>query len=1246
MLIIVGIHTTTYASGGGLDGAVITGPNEITVTYEHVLTNNTPASYSNLGGGLMGRTIVSATTDPDSNHIVLEISGPSILAPNANGTIDIDNTVAWDGGNFAGQTGVPVIDGLAPSLSAVKLVDNDDTGTLTAGDVLSFGFSEPMNKTTVTTSNVDTELSLSNGHTFGSTGHGLAVSWNTVGTVLNVTLGTDNTIASGDSVSAASAVTDLAGNLDNTPLPFDVPVTLPPSRTLYFNAAQDNDWGNLNNWWNDSGFTDPATSIPTPYDNVVVSGNVYLDTAFNTAYVNQLTVVGQGGNPGDFGSYIQTAINVGAFNRATFNGASLNYGTINADVTFNDFSIAGVPVIDMSLTFGYGMINGDVTFTATTANYGTIDGSATFNGDYGNAGLINGTAVFHDATSNPGEVVGHATFYENTHNGGFFGFSPNVAGDADVYFPSNNPIDGVVTGNVSYHGYNNPFSGGIGTVEDPYIITSCDQLQQMTYDLSAHYKLDGEGGTVDCSATSSWNSNSDEWVDGVIGGTLIPDSYASVTHTDIVVTNNGYAGFLPVGDDTTPFTGTLDGNNNTISNLWIFRKGSDYNGLFGEMNGGSVHDLTLSNSNIVGRQFTGGLFGKMSGTHVTNVTLDHNMVRAYLNTFGGGLVGYLAGDAAINHVSNIDGSVHGSGNIIGGLVGLMNGGIIDQSSSSASVDGGLNIGGIVGELDNGTITNTIATGNVLSNRSEYIVMKTGANTGGFVGYIGGGSISHSHATGTVTTTGDYSGGFVGFIGGSTTISDSYATGNVTGNSETINGTLYTPNYMGGFVGYELQSTFTNDYATGDVTAPGEEVGGFVGNSSCGVGYTNSYATGNVSGMNYVGGFVGFDGCQGPGATFSQTFAHGTVTATGDLAGGFAGALYSSTVNDAYATGAVTGTTNVGGFAGQIESGTINNVFESGAVVGTDAGTNGGLVGSEGDATVSNSFWDNQTSGQDTSPVGTGLATSLMKDKATFLTAGWNFDNVWNIQVSVNNNYPDLQYYSPSTPITIPAVSTTSPLTEIGQTSATLKGYLNNGGGAVVTTGFRYGTNPDTVVSHPNLDENYEGTPILFIEPITGLACGTTYYYQAYGTNTAGTGTGDMQSFQTTPCSVSGLLSGGNSNITWTPINGFVTKVQNLPVPSVVPQTVQITQIQTQAHTIVITSTLKIGSNNIQVKKLQQYLNSHGFIIANKGKGSKGHENSSFGTLTKKAVMKFQKAHGLSVDGIVNEKVRALINTAL
>ena len=57
--------------------------------------------------------------------------------------------------------------------------------------------------------------------------------------------------------------------------------------------------------------------------------------------------------------------------------------------------------------------------------------------------------------------------------------------------------------------------------------------------------------------------------------------------------------------------------------------------------------------------------------------------------------------------------------------------------------------------------------------------------------------------------------------------------------------------------------------------------------------------------------------------------------------------------------------------------------------------------------------------------------------------------------------------------------------------------------------------------------------------------------------------------------------------------------------------------------------LKVGMTGDDVKALQIYLNTNGYQVAASGPGSSGNETTMFGNATKAALIKFQKANGIS-----------------
>jgi hypothetical protein len=230
-----------------------------------------------------------------------------------------------------------------------------------------------------------------------------------------------------------------------------------------------------------------------------------------------------------------------------------------------------------------------------------------------------------------------------------------------------------------------------------------------------------------------------------------------------------------------------------------------------------------------------------------------------------------------------------------------------------------------------------------------------------------------------------------------------------------NVTVTGADYVGGLVGSNTGSVI-NSYSSGNVN--GEyRVGGLAGCSGGTV--FNSYSTGNVTGSSSVGGLFGVN-------MGSVNNSHSMCSVIGvDDVGGLVGYSYYGTVSNSYSTSNVTGYSDVGGLVGlngweEVTGGGIISIVVDSYSTGNVNGNQnvGGLVGhNDDDGTVSNSFWDIQTSGQATSDGGTGKNTTEMQDIATFSGAGWNITVValnetnpayiWNI---VNNvTYPFLSW---------------------------------------------------------------------------------------------------------------------------------------------------------------------------------------------------------------------------------------------
>ena len=157
----------------------------------------------------------------------------------------------------------------------------------------------------------------------------------------------------------------------------------------------------------------------------------------------------------------------------------------------------------------------------------------------------------------------------------------------------------------------------------------------------------------------------------------------------------------------------------------------------------------------------------------------------------------------------------------------------------------------------------------------------------------------------------------------------------------------------------------------------EAVGGVVGLNAGGT-ISNVYNTGAVSGSDWVGGVVGYNG-----GTVSNVYNTGAVSGLGEV-GGVVGYNY-STVSNVYNTGAVSGDFNVGGVVGE-NDGNISNVYNTGAV-GGDVRV-GGVVGYN-DGPISNGYY-NADFYTGNAVGGDGVGIENVKGKTTIELAALTF----------------------------------------------------------------------------------------------------------------------------------------------------------------------------------------------------------------------------------------------------------------
>lgn len=200
---------------------------------------------------------------------------------------------------------------------------------------------------------------------------------------------------------------------------------------------------------------------------------------------------------------------------------------------------------------------------------------------------------------------------------------------------------------------------------------------------------------------------------------------------------------------------------------------------------------------------------------------------------------------------------------------------------------------------------------------------------------------------------------------------------------------------GGLVGNSSGGTILNCLFTGTVIGK-KQIGGLVGNLVFGT-ISNCSSSGFVFGTDYLGGLVG----QSKDGSIEYSYSESDVEGN-EILGGLVGEN-SSVITNCYSRGMVKGNKDVGGLVG-LNGYYIQECYSTGMVIGNY--NIGGLIG-RNQVYIHNCFWDMQTSRIFDSTDGIGKSTFLMKQKSTFTEVEWNFDEIWNIDDSVNDGYPFL-----------------------------------------------------------------------------------------------------------------------------------------------------------------------------------------------------------------------------------------------
>lgn len=232
--------------------------------------------------------------------------------------------------------------------------------------------------------------------------------------------------------------------------------------------------------------------------------------------------------------------------------------------------------------------------------------------------------------------------------------------------------------------------------------------------------------------------------------------------------------FVHIGDTDTPFTGYLEGNNKIIKNLSI-----DDSGLFGRIDNGQVHNLKLINPTVSGSSYVGSLAGSVNGSdsNIYNVHVSNGSVTGSSNYIGGLIGGVAIADLGglnnpVVEKSSYQGVVNGPG-VMGGFIGTSAGGAYIHNNYARTTltvlpDDSPIVGGFFGINSSYQTAENYALSTIDAQNAGF-----NATVGGFVGIASGGQTT-SFAEMDYNTGATQVGDFMGFSAGSTIGADYYA----------------------------------------------------------------------------------------------------------------------------------------------------------------------------------------------------------------------------------------------------------------------------------------------------------------------------------------------------------------------------------------------------------------------------------------------------------------------------------------
>lgn len=408
--------------------------------------------------------------------------------------------------------------------------------------------------------------------------------------------------------------------------------------------------------------------------------------------------------------------------------------TLPADLTIESGNTFTIPA-GSTLTVPEGV---KLTVDGTLANQGTLaianenslKGSGTLSGD----DIFVATAVTDVTDIVVPEGVTCADYREKVALGG-----PTVLG---VPFLAN------------AEGWTLSFEPGVCTPNGrTYTATATNGSKTFSQTFTALHSFDAEGS---CACGVSLPQTDAEgrylladafqlrWFAALVNGTLTNGTAQNAAANAVLTKDIALTGedWTPIGNASTIYTGTFDGQGYTISGMKI-DNADGYSGLFGNVTG-TVRNFTVTGSIAISSDATGlkvgGAVGSLgtasAGGTVSGVTSDVDITV----TSGSGHIGGVVGSLPENSSPTVESCVYTGtltssvdADCVAGVVGYIRTGTIKNCANrgQVSVSGSGNVGGVLGYCNNKgiTISNCYNTGSITGSGAGTVDAIVGNNNG-------------------------------------------------------------------------------------------------------------------------------------------------------------------------------------------------------------------------------------------------------------------------------------------------------------------------------------------------------------------------------------------------------------------------------------------------------------------------------------------------------------------------------------